>query len=432
MDRSFTRRTSLATSVRPYLTYGATIERSIDTLIEGKMTCEVAVMNKRGIALAADSAVTLGNGKKIYHTAEKLFSLSPSLPVAVMTFGAADMMNVPWETVVKIYAQKLGSRRFDTLDQYAKDFLSFVEGATSLFPPDDQKSHVEGAVRTVWSGLYKDKLLERIGANAQASERDKIATLTEIVHSDHEIWEKKYTDLEGLGADYGACVVRAYEDVITHVEKQVFEGIKLPRTLKSDLRKTVSFMYGKQWFHPAEDSGVVIAGMGESEPFPVLYEYRIGTVTAGKLRYAKTDEARVGASNAVVVPFAQRETIDMIIGGIHPRLRDKLIEDVERWMPNGKNGKAKNSDRIEKRKKEFAGYMRDEIVERYDQPFMGAVSALPRQDLAKMAEALVNLTAFLMRMNADKDETVAEPIDVALLSKGDGFIWVKHKNIVGV
>ena len=28
-----------------------------------------------------------------------------------------------------------------------------------------------------------------------------------------------------------------------------------------------------------------------------------------------------------------------------------------------------------------------------------------------MAEALVNLTAFLMRMSANKDETVAEPID---------------------
>ena len=61
------------------------------------MTCEVAVMNKRGVALAADSAVTLGNGRKIYHTAEKLYSLSPSIPVAVMTFGAADMMNVPWK-----------------------------------------------------------------------------------------------------------------------------------------------------------------------------------------------------------------------------------------------------------------------------------------------------------------------------------------------
>jgi hypothetical protein len=383
------------------------------------MTCEVAVMNKRGIALAADSAVTLGNGKKIYHTAEKLFCLSPAIPVAIMTFGAADMMNVPWETVVKIYAQKPGNRQFDTLDQYAKDLLSFIEGASSLFPPEDQKSHVEGAVRAVWSGLYRAKLSERIGSNAGASESDKIAALTEIVHTDHHVWEKEYSDLDGLGAEYGARVVKAYEDVIAHVEKQVFEGMKLPRTLKSDLRKTVSLMYGKQWFHPADESGVVIAGMGDAEPFPALIAYRVGTVAAGKLRYAKADEARVGAAEAVVVPFAQRGTIDMIIGGIHPRLRNKLIEDIERWMPNGhKNGKAKNPERTEKKKKEFAEYMHKEILQDYDQPFMGAVAALPRQDLAKMAEVLVNLTAFLMRMSADKEETVVEPIDPALLGRG--------------
>ncbi len=241
----------------------------------------------------------------------------------------------------------------------------------------------------------------------------------------------KYEDIEGLGPDYGARVVKTYGDVLDQVEKQVFAGMKLPRTLKSDLRKTVSLMYGKEWFHPSDESGVVIAGMGESEPFPALFQYRVGTVAAGKLRCAKVDEARVGPADAVVVPFAQRETIDMIIGGIHPRLRSKLIDDINRWMPNGgKNGKAKSPECIEKRKKEFADYMRDEIQQRYDQPFMDAVSALPRQDLAKMAEALVNLTAFLMRMTADQDETVAEPIDVALLSKGDGFIWVKHKELV--
>ena len=61
---------------------------------------------------------------------------------------------------------------------------------------------------------------------------------------------------------------------------------------------------------PADDSGVVIAGMGESEPFPVLYEYRIGTVAAGKLRYAKIDEARVGASDAVVVPTATIKVVN--------------------------------------------------------------------------------------------------------------------------
>lgn len=48
-----------------------------------------------------------------------------------------------------------------------------------------------------------------------------------------------------------------------------------------------------------------------------------------------------------------------------------------------------------------------------------------------MAEALVSLTAFIMRMSADQQETVAEPIDVAVLSKGDRFVRVKHKDMLG-
>jgi hypothetical protein len=53
------------------------------------MTSEVAVMSRRGVGLAADSAVTIGEGKMIYHTAEKLFLNSFNLPVGIMTFGAA-------------------------------------------------------------------------------------------------------------------------------------------------------------------------------------------------------------------------------------------------------------------------------------------------------------------------------------------------------
>jgi hypothetical protein len=48
-----------------------------------------------------------------------------------------------------------------------------------------------------------------------------------------------------------------------------------------------------------------------------------------------------------------------------------------------------------------------------------------------MAEALVSLTAFLMQMSPDQSETVAEPINVAVLSKGNGFIWIKHKDPTG-
>jgi len=45
------------------------------------MTAEVAVLNAMGVALAADSAVSIGpNADKIYSSADKLFNLSTRLP----------------------------------------------------------------------------------------------------------------------------------------------------------------------------------------------------------------------------------------------------------------------------------------------------------------------------------------------------------------
>ncbi len=44
-----------------------------------------------------------------------------------------------------------------------------------------------------------------------------------------------------------------------------------------------------------------------------------------------------------------------------------------------------------------------------------------------MAESLVNLTCFKRRVTLDA-ETVGGPVDVAVISKGDGFVWVKRKS----
>lgn len=69
-----------------------------------------------------------------------------------------------------------------------------------------------------------------------------------------------------------------------------------------------------------------------------------------------------------------------------------------------------------------------EVQEKYAQPLLAAVAALPRHALAAMAEALVNLTAFRARMSVTEKEYVGGPIDVAVLSKGEGFVWVKRKD----
>jgi hypothetical protein len=60
-------------------------------------------------------------------------------------------------------------------------------------------------------------------------------------------------------------------------------------------------------------------------------------------------------------------------------------------------------------------------------PVLDIVGDLPKDDLAAMAESLVNLTSFKRRISPEM-ETVGGPIDVAVISKGDGFIWIKRKH----
>jgi len=71
------------------------------------MTAEIAIMNKHAIALASDSAVTMSQeaGEKIKTSANKLFALSRYHPVGIMIYGSADIMEVPWETIIKYIEQ---------------------------------------------------------------------------------------------------------------------------------------------------------------------------------------------------------------------------------------------------------------------------------------------------------------------------------------
>ena len=376
-------------------------------------------------ALAADSAVTLGDErKKIYNTAEKLFQLSPEVPVGIMTFGSADMMGIPWETIAKGFAQKLGNRRFDTLEEYATNFFAFVEASTALFPPPRQAEYVKRVSAWLWSE-YRSRLEERIASRKVTTVVGRRKSLAEIVQSDLRAFRRDPL-LENLGHKYGALVVKTYASALDEVESDVFERVGLSASNREDLRRTIQEYFSRQPWGPYV-SGIVIAGMGEEEPFPAVLQYDVETIAANRLRYTKAREGRLDLDyNAMVMPFAQRETIDMIIMGIHPAIKSMMLDEAEsRLAPTKRSSSAEANGFTD-----FRDSIDRYVSEQYEDPFMTAVSALPRQDLAKMAESLVSLTAFLMRMTANQDETVSAPIDVALLSKADGFTWVRRKDLI--
>jgi hypothetical protein len=93
------------------------------------MTAEIAVLNKHGVALAADSAITIRkpNTKKILNSASNLFMLSKYHPVGAMVYGTASLMGITWETIIKLYREASFLRLFPAVYPAITEAFMLVE-----------------------------------------------------------------------------------------------------------------------------------------------------------------------------------------------------------------------------------------------------------------------------------------------------------------
>ena len=62
-------------------------------------------------------------------------------------------------------------------------------------------------------------------------------------------------------------------------------------------------------------------------------------------------------------------------------------------------------------------------------PILAAINTLPKQELADLTYSLVNITSLRRKLDSDID-SVGGNIAVAIITKGDGFIWINKINTV--
>ncbi|MDV4247332.1 hypothetical protein MSC36_15520 [Acinetobacter baumannii] len=158
------------------------------------MTAEIAILNPHGVALAADSAVTIGS-QKIINSAIKLFSLSKTEPVGVMVYGNANLLNIPWETLIKIYRKEHAKNRFEKLENYAESFLSFLKARVTIFDLNIQDQWLEKQIIFIFDFIknqLQNDVTQKIvrGESVTADDEEKfiIEILTKIrdFHSGYE------------------------------------------------------------------------------------------------------------------------------------------------------------------------------------------------------------------------------------------------------
>jgi len=92
------------------------------------MSSVIGILNKQAVALAADSAVTISrrDNRKIFNTANKIFTLSKYHPVGVMVYNSASFMGTPCKIIIKMYRDQLKGKSFKTVKDYQEDFFKYL------------------------------------------------------------------------------------------------------------------------------------------------------------------------------------------------------------------------------------------------------------------------------------------------------------------
>ena len=175
--------------------------------------------------------------------------------------------------------------------------------------------------------------------------------------------------------------------------------------------------------------------------FSTLVEVTTEGMVAGKLKYEVRREIDIGREGtfASIVPFAQTEMVSRFMEGVDPEFLNYVEYSTRELLYKFGEGVLDalgltDSQRLNairtaatKQTEDYFRRAKDFRSRYFVDPIMEVVTHLPKEELASMAEALINLTSLKRRVSLDQ-ETVGGPIDIAIISKGDGFVWIKRKH----
>lgn len=416
------------------------------------MTSEVAVLNRLAVALASDSAasVNIGGRTKLYH-ADKLFMLSNCRPVGIMINNSSALLNIPWETLIKVFREELGFTSLDRLGDYSTRFVKFIEEAREFFPISLQQDIFIASLRNHFKVVNEEarhelheqfmRMLEKKGSRNKKHNEER--PLTVVLNRELEYWEGLPIHPAMADGIAGAFVTelsaQIYSEINNIFQSQNSHEQKLLTRLSHLIVEREGVLH--EMF-----SNVVIAGFGDKDMFPVLEELEVAGMFSNRLKWKRKDSSVQisGKQPAAIRAFAQSEVAETFLYGANPayyayltgsftEFLMKQVGGIIEEFPNASKSrreqyKATVMAQLSDSTSELLKIFNQHRVDKFYLPIEQSIAHLPKNELAQVASTLVNLNSFQKRVSMNEDETVGGPVDVAVITRGDGFVWVERKH----
>lgn len=414
------------------------------------MTAEIAIMSRTAVVLAADSATTVTtwkNGqaeKRYFKGANKLYELSRGGPVGLMIYGSAELQTVPWELYIKSFRESIGTEEFESIQLYSDEFFSFVQNNLKLC---SKKSRKDSLITHIGGAAFRLQLLvANFLGETEVSELEfkTIEEIEEALEKTEQHVEQlelpallTEDDIVNVRAETTAELLEAATEALPFFVDAPGREHLAPRFIDVLIKYAV-----KQFIEFSPLTGVVIAGYGKEEYFPVLEVYDCYGFLGDRLIFEKNqDDSRTmdASSGAVIQPFATTHMIDTFRTGMSPDMFDAvhrsswdaMNEMGDRVMQECGAQNPITQQRLEEIIRETGEAHTDkwyqQIRTQHVFPLSNVINSLPLPDMAGLARSLIELESLKERVTRPS-ESVAGPIDVAVISKHDGFVWIDRKH----
>ena len=414
------------------------------------MTALVGVLNKRGAAIAADSAMTVfGNGSsKIYNNEQKIFPLSDKNPVGVMICNNLNFLTTPWALIFELYRNQRGDKKFSSLTGYIEDFIEFISQMKSLQTREEKNFYYRSDFNNLldaFRSIYSDKCDEEV---------DK-----ELVFPGDELSRTCYAHTFELLKE------AIYEDEILPllknftIDKFFNEVVKPNKEFFDEERKQFPRMKDEEWdtllkyyhrhlinddFNPPLGTEIIFVGYGDDDIFPASQRLFVSGMVGDKIKYKIEEISKIShMGSAEIRPFAQTDVMITLMKGISPQLdqeyrdatielEESVIDDISALLEKEKVApkiikKVKDLS-YEKVHEKYIDRIDNYIHENFVSGVLNALEFFNLEEMAKMAENLIAVTN-LQRHISSSEESVGGPIEVAIITKTGGFKWIKHYNL---
>ena len=418
------------------------------------MTSQLVLANGFGVAVASDSAVTVGDRVRTYEDAEKIHPLEDPHRLAVLQSDSVNFLSMPVSVMLEDWSNSLGARQ-RTVEGYRDNFLTWLQDNLDNWTTSTER---DGAA---WWGLdaeLRDLAVLVEEAVSPIPEEKHLEEALRIIREQTEEFSRFDVYDQELLAMADELLDRLSQEgaddrppLSKLVEK--WFGEFGSDEINQEVHRFFKVLFGRVTTIPNRNSTfLTFVGYGANDLLPHMSQVWLEGAVGNHLCHLPwpiRKAHRRGSSYVMIEPLAQKHMIEQILYGWDRRLAEDAKEATFERIKGGERkpadpplttgdddvrgdqGDVEDQYDAVSTEEDWRPTLMDETRElawqRSGKPTFETIASLPLASLARAAGSLVTIQNLAQNIRGELP-TVGGRINVATITLSKGFQWVSRQD----